>query len=251
MRVVLTRAVHEAERWSERLHERGIEAIVRPLLAIAAAPDQAALRAAAQRADDYAAVMFVRAHAVQAFLAAQPVFARARAWAPGPATQEALRAAGVDDARIAAPALDAVQFDSEALWQQVGGQVHAGDRILVVRGGAGAGRAQGRGWLLQQLAEHGVAADTVVAYTRTSPRWNDAQRAAAQAAAGDGSLWLFSSAEAAGYLASLVQAKDWSRARALATHPRIVHAVRALGFGMVRPSRPGWDDVLASIESSR
>ena len=249
MAVVVTRPVHEAERWAARLRERGVDALVLPLLEIAPAPDGAALQAAAKDADRYAAVMFVSANAVQGFFAAHPVFARARAWAPGPATQEALRGAGVPDARIAAPAADAAQFDSETLWQQVRDEVHAGDRVLVVRGGDGEGRGQGRDWLLQQLAARGATVDSVVAYVRSAPRWTEAQRSAGRAAATDGSLWLFSSSEAAGHLASVLPGQDWSRARALATHPRLGEAVRALGFGSVRASRPGWDDVLASIES--
>jgi uroporphyrinogen-III synthase len=45
--------------------------------------------------------------------------------------------------------------------------------------------------------------------------------------------------------------QSWAQARALATHPRIAQAVRALGFASVRESRPAFDDVLASIESAR
>ena len=251
MAVVLTRPVPEAERWAQRLREHGIDSLVLPLLAIGPAPDTGALRRAAAEADRYAALMFVSANAVQGFFAAGPVLARAQAWAPGPATQEALRAAGVPDARIAAPAADAAQFDSEALWARVQGRLQPGDRLLLVRGGDGEGRGQGRDWLLQQLAARGVAVDTVVAYTRGAPAWSEAERAAARAAASDGSLWLFSSSEAAGHLAQLLPGQDWSRARALATHPRIAAAVRALGFRDVRESRPAFGDVLASIESSR
>jgi uroporphyrinogen-III synthase len=251
MRVVLTRPVQETERWALRLRDRGIDVLALPLLAIAPAPDGAALRRAAAEADRYGAVMFVSANAVQGFFAEQPAFAAARAWAPGPATREALRAAGVPDARISAPAEDAAQFDSEALWLQVQGQLQAGERLLLVRGGDGEGRGRGRDWLQQQLAARGVGVDTVVAYTRTVPAWSEAERAAAQDAASDGSLWLFSSSEAAGHLETLLPAQDWSQARALATHPRIAQAVRALGFGSVRESRPGWNEVLASIESCR
>jgi uroporphyrinogen-III synthase len=251
MRVVLTRPVQEAERWAARLRERGIEATVLPLLAIAPAPDAAALRQAAADADRYAAIMFVSANAVQGFVAAQPVLGRARAWAPGPATREALRAAGVPDARIDAPAADAPQFDSESLWQRVQGQLKAGDRLLLVRGGDGEGRGQGRDWLLQQLEGQGVGVDVVLAYARVAPPWGEAERAAARQAAGDGSLWLFSSSEAANHLPALLPGQDWSQARALATHPRIAQSVRALGFGDVQATRPGWESVLASIESSR
>ena len=81
-----------------------MDPVVLPLIAIGSAPDPAALQEAALRADDYTAVMFVSANAVQGFLAAQPVFTRARAWAPGPGTRDALLAAGIEAGRIDAPA---------------------------------------------------------------------------------------------------------------------------------------------------
>jgi uroporphyrinogen-III synthase len=251
MAVVLTRPLQEAERWAASLREHGIESLLLPLLAIAAPADDGRLRQAALEADGYAAVMFVSANAVQGFFACAPAFQKARAWAPGPATQEALRAAAVPPGRIDAPAADAAQFDSESLWLQVREQLHAGDRLLLVRGGDAAGRSQGRDWLVQQLAMRGVAVDTVVAYTRQRPAWTEAQQALARRAAQDGSLWLFSSSEAAGHLGQLLPGQDWSRARALATHPRIADTVRALGFGAVGEARPAFEDVLASIESRR
>ncbi|HZN47187.1 MAG TPA: uroporphyrinogen-III synthase, partial [Ramlibacter sp.] len=170
MAVVLTRPAPEAQRWAERLHERGIAALVLPLLAIGPPADPSELQRAASEADRYGAVMFVSANAVQGFFACAPVFRQARAWAPGPATRDALRTVGVPDARIDSPADDAGQFDSESLWQQVGGQLGAGDRLLLVRGGDGEGRSQGRDWLAQQLASRAVQVDTVVAYTRQAPR---------------------------------------------------------------------------------
>lgn len=251
MAVVVTRPVREAARWTARLRECGIEAIALPLLAIGTPADDQPLRRAAAAADRYGALMFVSANAVHGFFACAPRFARTRAWAPGPATREALLAAGVPAARIDAPADDAGQFDSESLWQQVSDQLHAGDSLLLVRGSDGEGRSQGREWLAQQLAARGVRVDTVVAYTRALPRWTADEQQAARAAAGDGSLWLFSSSEAAGNLQQLLPGQDWARARAVATHPRIAAAVRALGFGAVHECRPGFEDVVASIESIR
>lgn len=251
MAVVLTRPRQEAAHWAAALRERGIDTVVLPLLAIGPAPDLGALRQAAADVQRYAAVMFVSANAVHGFFAAAGGLLPARAWAPGPGTRDALRAAGVPGERIDAPADDAAQFDSEALWRQVRGQLGAGDRLLLVRGGDAQGQGQGRDWLAQRLAEAGVHVDTIVAYTRGLPDWDEDQRTAARLAAGDGSLWLFSSSEAARNLARLLPGQDWSRARGLATHPRIAEAVRALGFGEVRASRPALQEVLASIESAR
>ncbi|MDB5954198.1 uroporphyrinogen-III synthase [Ramlibacter sp.] len=251
MAVVVTRPQPEAARWAARLRERGHDTIVLPLLAIGPPLDPQPLRQAASALRDYRAVMFVSANAVQGFFALHPDFAGPRAWAPGPATRDALRAAGVPAAGIDAPADDAEQFDSESLWQQVGAQLHAGDRLLLVRGADAQGRSQGREWLAQQLAARGVVVDTVVAYRRALPAWGDEERAQAGRCAVDGSLWLFSSSEAGGNLAQLLPQQDWSQARALATHPRIAETVRALGFGTVQASRPGYEEVVASIESRR
>jgi len=249
MRVVLTRPRQEAERWAARLRECGHAPLVLPLMAIAPPPDLQPLRAAAADLARYRAAMFVSANAVQGFLAVAGRFEGPRAWAPGMATREALRAAGVAAERIDAPAQDAEQFDSESLWQQVHGQLKAGDRLLLVRGGDSEGRSQGREWLAQQLAARGVAVDTVMAYIRQRPSWSQAEQALARAAAADGSVWLFSSSEAAAHLAVLLPGQSWAAARALATHPRIAQAVRALGFGSVRQTRPALEDVMASIES--
>jgi uroporphyrinogen-III synthase len=251
MAVVLTRPPQEAAHWAAQLRERGMESITLPLLAIAPAPDAAALQRAAADLPSCAAVMFVSANAVQGFFAVARDLGRARAWAPGPGTRDALRAAGVPADRIDAPAEDATQFDSEALWQQVGSQLKAGDRLLLVRGADAQGRSQGRDWLARQLAAAGVQVDIVAAYSRHVPQWDDTQRAAARRAAADGSLWLFSSSEAARNLARLLPGQDWRGARALATHPRIAEAARELGFGAVRECRPALADVVASIESQR
>lgn len=251
MHVIVTRPLREAQRWAAGLRERGMDPVLLPLLAIGPPPEPEALRRAAAAVDRYAAVMFVSANAVHGFFCAAPAFVRPRAWAPGPGTREALLAAGVPPARIDAPADAAGQFDSESLWVQVQAQLRPGDRLLLVRGADAAGRTQGREWLAQQLAAAGVEVDTVAAYRRALPAWSDADRAAARRAASDGSVWLFSSSEAAGNLSALLAGQDWAQARALATHPRIAEAVRALGFGAVRVARPAIEDVVASIESFR
>jgi uroporphyrinogen-III synthase len=201
--------------------------------------------------------MFVSANAVRGFFAAAghaawPA-AGPRAWAPGPGTRDALLEAGVPASAIDAPAADAARFDSESLWVQVQDQLAPGSRLLLVRGaGAGAsGRAQGRQWLSQQLAAGGVPVEEVVAYARGLPNWSVEEPALARQAARDGACWLFSSSEAARNLRQLLPGQDWGAARALATHPRIAEAVRALGFGYVQESRPALADVVASIESSR
>ena len=198
--------------------------------------------------------MFVSGNAVEWFFrlkpAQQQLFA-ARAWAPGPGTREALLHAGVPPQSIDTPAPDAAQLDSQALWQQVGHQLGAGQRVLVVRGGDAASQAAGRDWLAAQLAQRGIAVESVVAYSRGQPAWSPAQFELAQRGAVDGSLWLFSSSEAVAHLQALLPLEVWKDARALATHPRIAEAAGAAGFGAVSLSRPTLNDVVASIESIR
>jgi uroporphyrinogen-III synthase len=253
MHVVLTRPQRDGRRWLERLRARGHDGLLLPLIAIGPPAQPQALAAAWQRIGDYRAAMFVSGNAVEAFFAAAPaaVAFTPRAWAPGPGTSEALLAAWVAAQAIDAPAADAAQFDSDSLWQVVAGQLRAGERLLLVRGADAQGRAQGRDWLGQQLAAQGVVVDTVAAYVRQAPAWSPAERAAATGAAGDGSLWIFSSSEAAQNLQRLLPQQDWSRARALATHPRIAQALHAMGFGSVHETRPALADVVASIESIR
>lgn len=169
--------------------------------------------------------------------------------APGPGTVAALREAGVPASQIDAPAPEAGQFDSEALWAVIADRDWQGKRVLIVRGqSAGAepaGGGAGRDWLARQLAAAGAVPEFLAVYRRSAPLFTQQQHIIMAAAAGDGSVWLFSSSEAVGHLPQ----RDWSQARAVATHPRIAEALRAAGWGVVAESRPALDDIAASIES--
>ena len=182
-------------------------------------------------------------------------------WATGPGTRDALLAQSVPADLIDSPAADAVQFDSEALWSRVQHQVKPGDKVLIVRGsssntkdaeGAESGRMNGRPWLADQLTAAGVRVDVVVSYQRSAPVFDAAQMALMVQAATDKSVWLLSSSEAVANLrtvSGLALDLNWSKARAIATHPRIAQAARDAGFGVVYESRPLLVDVAASIES--
>lgn len=275
MRVIVTRVQPQAARWVHSLATR-FDAVALPLLEIGALADTAALQAAGRSWADYNAVKFVSIPAVEFFFASNQALALAnkgqiaittRAWAPGLGTRDALFAHGVSPHLVDAPAPDGGQFDSEALWQQVHQQITPGSRVLVVRGdspgaddskadrsgaaasGASGVQGVGREWMAQTLREAGASVDFVVAYQRRAPVWGEAERALATQAATDGSVWLFSSAEAAGHLRSLLPHQSWAQARAVATHPRIAQTARDLGFAVVLESRPTLADTLASIES--
>jgi uroporphyrinogen-III synthase len=255
--VIVTRPQPEAGRWAGLLQKRGLAVQVLPLIVIEPPPRVEPLREAWPQLDRWRAVMFVSGSAVHGFFGqrcgpfAQAWPAGTRAWATGPGTREALRAAGVADDRIDAPPDDGGQFDSEALWTRVRSQVARDDAVLIVRGGDAQGQAGGREWLADQLAAAGARVETLVAYARRCPAWSAAQRAAAAAAASDGSTWLFSSSEAIGNLRQLMPSQDWSHGHAVATHPRIAQAAREAGFGVVQASRPTLDALVAALESAR
>lgn len=263
VRVVVTRPEREAAGWVQALQAHGLQAEALPLIDIVALAETPALQQAWREIDAYSALMFVSGNAVDGFFTSNQAAAlvdRAQAapdsvastgprWlAPGPGTVAALRRAGVPDALIDAPAADAGQFDSEALWAVLGRRHWQGRRVLIVRG-QGAGKDQaggaGRDWLAQQFVAAGARVDVVAVYQRRAPVFTEAQRQRIDAAAHDGSVWLLSSSEALAHL----PAGDWSRARAVATHPRIAEAARAAGWGVVVQSRPEITDIVGSIES--
>jgi uroporphyrinogen-III synthase len=265
MRVIVTRPAQDGSAWVKAFSEHGHEVLALPLIEISAAPDRAPLRQAWQQLSRYHAVMFVSGNAVTQFFAAQDTDAKdtlaswaqqatqTRAWGTGPGTRQALLRAGVAALQIDAPTSG--QFDSEALWQLVCSGVRPGQRVLIVRGSDAAqvldasASGVGRDWLASTLRGAGVEVDFVVAYARQVPRWSAQQLALADSAAQDGSLWLFSSAEALANLRQLMPQQNWQAARALTTHPRIAQAAREAGFGVVQESRPSLQEIVASIES--
>ncbi len=268
MRVIVTRPEPDAQAWVLALRQHGIEAIALPLISVCPLADTTSLRVAWQHLGDYTALMFVSRSAVEHFFASRPpsgptlgadAASRTRCWATGPGTSTALSRHGVDARRIDAPATDSGQFDSEALWQVVASAVYAGTRVLIVRGdddvasvgvdAADPGRGYGRDWLAQHLLQAGAQVEFLVAYRRGVPEFGRLARDLASGAARDGSVWLFTSAQAIANLRAGLPHLDWSGARALATHARIAEAARAAGFGVVSQSRPSISDVVASIES--
>ena len=280
-RVLVTRPERDALAWTQQLQLAGIQAEAFPLIEIAplrAAANVQALEQAWQSLADYSACMFVSRHAVENFferntanvqhlrsllainLVANEDPAQLRFMAPGPGTVAALVAAGVSPGRIDAPAPDASQFDSEALWQVIGQRDWRSQRVLVLRGQSadsvpGSTASSGRDWLARQWAAAGAQVDFLSVYQRRAPLLGDAGLRRAVDASADGSVWLFSSSEAVTNLAGLpgLQGVDWRRARAVATHARIAQTVRALGWGVVVESRPALADVrtaIGSIESA-
>lgn len=264
MRVVVTRPEADAPGWAQGLQAAGLDPLLLPLIDIGPVTDPQAVQAlhqAWQQVSHCTGVMFVSGNAVAHFFAQKPAETASgqawpaiknRAWATGPGTVRALLRAGVAARWIDSPDHEAGQFDSEALWTVVQSQVQPGDQVLIVRGADAVGtttQGAGRDWFAAKVAAAGGQVHFAVAYQRAAPVFTDVQQGDAQAAAVDGSVWLFSSSEAIANLQVWLPQQSWGDARAVATHARIAAAAKQLGFGVVCESRPLLASVVASIES--
>jgi uroporphyrinogen-III synthase len=272
-RIIITRPLQQAQRWVHDLCMRGWQAQALPLLTTAPLTDSHAQAALARARSNlmharYQAAMFVSGNAVKYFfdrtnaqsLISEDLVAMlksgmttTRAWVTGPGTAAALEQVGWLRAFIDAPASDALELDSEALWVQVQPQVKTGYQVLLVRGGDHQGNPEGRPWLANQLANAGALTHSVIAYKRAAPEWDSQEQKLAQSALVDGSVWLISSSQAAINLATLaktlIPTVDLGQTRALATHPRIAEIARKCGFGLVVQTRPELEAVIESIKS--
>ena len=269
--VVLTRPAAESAQWQRLLEEASIPTEVLPLIDIGPHrhPDACtAVQRAQQQLPSFHALMFVSANAVRFFLASQPdskaLLADAvnqhqtRLWAPGPGTARALQEAGFALSCIDTPSADAAQFDSESLWAVVQPDVHAGDKVLIVRGAsthsdaansAEAIRGSGRQWMEQQLIKAGAHVEFVSVYTRQPPEPTPALLQRITQLHQTCPIWWFSSSEAIAHLLQLAPSLSWSGQSALTTHPRIAAAAKAAGFGRVGECKPTASAVTASIKS--
>lgn len=244
---LVTRPAAQAGPWVERLRAAGFTAQALPLLAIEPVAEPSALRAAWQSLDGCALAMFVSPNAVQGFFAARPPLApwppALRAAAVGPGTVQALVAAGVPAARCIAPSEP--PFDSGQLWALLHDEPWSGRQVLIVRGDGG------RDEFAQALRGAGAAVRFVQAYARARPHWSAGESAlAARALQAPGAFaWLLSSAEAVGHLPALLPGADWSRACAIASHPRIAEAARRLGFGRVIDAAPTMQAIVDALRA--
>jgi uroporphyrinogen-III synthase len=252
MRVLVTRPQPQAGEWVARLRGAGFDALALPLLHIADVPQEPLCAAwSALQGSGFDALVFVSPNAVSRFFAARPEGAAwpARVWAaaPGPGTAQALVEAGVPAASVLQPAADAARFDSESLWERMRSLPWGARRVCVVRGEGG------RDWLAQRLQEQGAQVDFLQAYGRGAPQPEAAQQALLRSALRQPQdfMWLFSSSEAVGYLPALAgEGADWSRSRALASHPRIAQAARDIGFAQVEPVSPAFDAVCVALRDA-
>jgi uroporphyrinogen-III synthase len=249
--LVVTRPEPEASAWVAQLNAWGVPALSLPLLVTrsASAHAQAAWQAALRSLADLApseqpqAWMAVSAPAVRFAHAAagalwQPDAWSASgiaAWATGPGTRAAWCSVGWPASHVYAPAADAPQFDSEALWDVVQAHVRQQSRrrpVWLLRGADGTGQPQGRDWLQQQLHGLGVAVVNWPLYERMGCDWTvEADKCVEQALAAQ-AVWCISSSQALEHLLLHLPPDGAARTRLrlLVTHPRMAERAAQLGL---------------------
>ena len=256
--VIVTRPEHDAASWVKALQAAGLETVEFPLLELKSILKSSETALVLQTLQDSQAVMFVSANAVRflaQFLAkspnwAGPFRAGARAWCTGPGTAQALLDCGISANQIDQPVCDAVQLDSEALWQVVANQVTFGFCVTLIRGADETGELVGRDWLLNQLEKTGAKVKTLAAYQRQARPMTLANQAQVKRAIEEGSLWVFSSSASIQALVSQCLDTDWSKAKAVVTHPRMALEAEKLGWHDVKIAPPGINSLVASIKSA-
>ncbi|CAG2148956.1 fused uroporphyrinogen-III synthase HemD/membrane protein HemX [Cupriavidus numazuensis] len=273
--VVVTRPAGQSRQLTEALQAAGLDVLGFPLLAIGPAPDDAPLRAALARLDQFALVVFVSPNAIQYAvdaLAAVQGIAVAQ-WPPGvpvavvgPASVVALAERGIaaPDYRVIAPAGadgngtnggangEEARFDSEALWAQLEPAALQGRAVLIVRGNGG------RDWLGDRLREAGADVTAVEAYQRTLPEPTAMQWQAVRDGLSAGAApqaWLLTSSEAVRNLDTLARQNlspqelaTLKQVQCIAPHARIAEQAQALGFTRIVRAAPGDAGLLAACK---
>lgn len=269
MRILVTRVFEQARTWCEQFRSLGLQAEALPLVGILPGADEHAMREAwANLAlDDW--VIFVSPTAIRMFFAERPrelkVWPEATAVAvAGPGSEavylQMLQDAGMAPGRVARPADDAAQLDSEHLWQAMqttqAGRTSAGwaaRRVLIVGGADEDNAFQGREWLGERLCEQGAQVVRLHAYRRGPPSLTPAQLGTLTQALREpsGCLWLFSSSLAVANLERLIHQRALpslgAQSLALVTHPKIAERARAAGIGQVHECLPHWQAVADKI----
>ena len=159
LQVVVTRAEAQADGLVEALAAAGAVVETLPLFVVAPPADSAALAAAAAALGDWTWVVFTSANAVRALrpAGARAWPARTRAAAVGPATELALRAAGVT------PSLVAARPRAEGVLAALLPRLGPHDRVLLPQA------EDARPFLADGLRAAGVEVQVVVAYRKTVP----------------------------------------------------------------------------------
>jgi uroporphyrinogen-III synthase len=240
LRVVVTRAEHQAGGLAEAFTAAGATVELLPLLEIIPPRDPRPLERAASELALYDWLVFTSANAVDAFLpwTGGAVPARLRIAVVGPATAAALRAWEIE------PHLLAARADAEGLLAELAPLVERSRRVLLPQA------ADARPTLVEGLARAGAEAVPIVAYDKGLPA--DAHRRAAELFAHDPIGWVtFTSPRIVRHFIALFGA-DWDRRRpelsAVSIGPVTTAELRRLGIDpAAEAAQPGDEGMVAAV----
>lgn len=160
VRIVVTRAAHQAEELAKPLRELGAEVILVPVIGIAPPGDPEPLRDAAMRPDEYDWIIFTSANAVHSFAAelpGSPADYKVSVAAVGSATREAAERHGFNVRLIPQ------RYVAESLVDAFNAQELQGRRILIPSA------AVTRDVIPAELRKRGAHVDVVEAYRNMAP----------------------------------------------------------------------------------
>jgi len=238
MKAIVTRPRDDAAALVRALAERGIDAILAPMLTIQ--PAAHAARHLAERLTGAQAVLFTSANGVRAFAAASPR-RELPVLAVGDASAAAARIAGFRSVASAGGDVDdLVALVAAHLSQQGGALVHAAGTTVA-------------GDLAGKLAVRGFAVHRAILYEAVPAAALDRDTAAAMRR-GEAAMALFFSPRTATTFVRLAAAAGVGDAcgamAALALSPAVAAALAALSWRTVRvASRPGQGDLLAALDA--
>lgn len=201
MRVVVTRAAHQAAELTAAFEAAGFTVENLPLLDVLPPADSRPLERAASELALYDWLVFTSSNAVEAFLplAGGALPPRLRVAVVGPATAEALRAYDIE------PHLTATRADAEGLLEDLAPLVDRSRRVLLPQA------ADARPTLAEGLSRAGAEAVAVVAYDKGVPP--DARERAARLFAETPIGWVtFTSPRIVRHFVELF-GEDWERRR--------------------------------------
>ncbi|RMH19845.1 MAG: uroporphyrinogen-III synthase [Acidobacteria bacterium] len=244
LRVVLTRAAHQAGPARAAFEAAGATVELLPLLAIGPPPDAAAVERAAADLARFDAVAFTSQNAVAAFLphlvGEVPPLA-----AVGPATAAALRRAGHH------VALEAQRRDARGLARLLADALGAGARVLIPQAD------DARPELARDLRSAGLAPQPVVVYAKSLPA-GAAARVRRLFAQGPLGWVVFTSPRIVEHFVRLVSdalGDAWPRRRrelrAVAIGPTTATALRRHGIEPIVARQPTPDALVAAVIAAR
>ncbi len=218
VRIVVTRAAHQAEELAAPLRELGAEVLLVPMIGIAPPLDETPLRNAAANNASYDWIVFTSVNAVSAFsraLGGRKLVSNIAAI--GPATRDAAERQGF------LVSITPQQYIAESLAAALGTEQLAGKKILLP------GAAVTRDVVPRRLRELGAHVTVVEAYRNVLPAEATAQAAAIfRDPLPD---WLtFASSSAAENTARIVPAHTLGRIRIASIGPATTRTVEELGF---------------------